>query len=156
MPESVLQYEVAAGERLLDAMAIALADGREASRGSVYLWGYVVEMILKAAYFRVLGWNPTVPVKLSAVAKTMGLKTVSARDGHDLSLLSRALMRERGLRGLETPGEIASDFDRRVARVSAAWSVDDRYDGSPTSSGLIGQMFEDASWFVAHRLVLAQ
>lgn len=156
MAETIDQYEVAAGERLLDALALAITDGREASRGSVYLFGYVIEMVLKAAFFRVHGAQPAHPVRLAAIGAAVGKKNLGAGDGHNLGLLRDALIAERSRAQLDLPAVVRGELDRRVDRARATWSVDMRYDGSPLPRGVMAAMFEDVSWMFAQRFVLAQ
>ena len=45
---SIAEFRLAAAQRAIDAEALMSAGRRT---GAVYLWGYYVEMILKAAYF---------------------------------------------------------------------------------------------------------
>lgn len=152
MAESVVQYEAAAGERLYDGMAIALTDGRETSRGSVYLFGYVIEMVLKAAYFRLVGWNPAQPVDLKIMARSLGKRSLGAGEAHDIDLLWRALHAERTTAGLAPH----VDGQAKSQRSGANWDIDQRYDSSACPSGVVAQMYEDAAWFYANRLALTQ
>ena len=156
MKESINQYEIAAGERLVDGLAIAVTDGQETSRGGAYLLGFVIEMVLKAAFFRVRGINPATPVNLSAIGGAVGKKKFGASDGHNLRLLRDALIAERLRKGLGIAPVLRTELDRRVDRAFAIWSVGLRYDGSPMPDGEVAVMFEDASWVFAQRFVLAR
>src|SRR5438132_12581385 len=51
-PESIREFRASAGQRYDDGLALAGTGNRTAA---IYLWGYVAEMILKAAYFSLLG-----------------------------------------------------------------------------------------------------
>lgn len=156
MAETVPQYEVAAGERLYDALELALSDGRSQSTGGVYFFGYVIEMVLKAAYFRVVDWPLTQPVQLKTLSRSVAKTKFNTGDGHNLVLLLQALLAERGARDLGLPPALASDLAIRTTRAAAAWSVDLRYDGSSLPTSVINQMYDDASWFFSHRLALTQ
>lgn len=156
MAESINQYEIAAVERLFNGLAVAVCDGRESSRGGAYLFGYVVEMTLKAAFFRVNGANPAAPVRFSSTAKAVNRSQLSASEAHDIRLLRDALLNERAKHGLLLDPLLTLELNSRTERVSRLWSVDMRYDGSPMPTTDIGQMFEDASWLVSQRLALTQ
>lgn len=155
MAESVNQYELAAEQRLFDAMAIALTDGREISRGSIYLYGYVVEMVLKASYFRVAGADPAEPVSFVSIARSLGKGRLSATEQHSLPLLHMALLIVRAHGGRVLPPSLADELSRRVERAAKAWSVGLRYDGRDVPTAEPAQMYEDAAWFFAHRALLA-
>jgi hypothetical protein len=136
MAESVVQYELAAVERLLDGMSIALTEGRGSSQGSVYLFGYVIEMVLKAAFFRVIGWNAAHPVQMARIAATLGAPMKPA-DRHDLAVLSRALLAARIAAGLATAPAVSGEMSARAARAAGAWRVDARYDGTALPRGVV-------------------
>ena len=58
-PETVLGFEAAAEEKYEDGFNLMAT----ASQGNgVYLMGYAAEMLLKSAYFRVVGLGHTVPI----------------------------------------------------------------------------------------------
>jgi hypothetical protein len=52
-PDSIAEFRAAARQRSLDAIAL---QGQGRRTAAVYLWGYVAEMILKAAFFEVSGF----------------------------------------------------------------------------------------------------
>src|SRR5438067_365326 len=54
--DSIREYRAAARQRFNDALAMA---GQGRRTGAIYLWGYTAEMILKAAYFSVIGLSET-------------------------------------------------------------------------------------------------
>jgi hypothetical protein len=58
-PDSIAGFRAAARQRSLDAIALQAAGRRTAA---VYLWGYVAEMILKAAFFEVSGFAEDQPI----------------------------------------------------------------------------------------------
>lgn len=156
MAESINQYEVAAGERLLDALAIAVAEGRSTSRGCAYLLGFVIEMVLKAAFFRVWGADHGQPVALGEIAQSIGRKRPRGGEGHDLKMLRDALVAQRRSRGLVLDAALTAELVDRIDRAAAIWSVDLRYDGRPLKVADIGTMFDDATWVYTQRLALAQ
>ncbi len=52
-PDSIREFRAAAAERYLDGASAAHAGRRTAA---IYLWGYVAEMTLRAAYFDAIGY----------------------------------------------------------------------------------------------------
>jgi hypothetical protein len=58
-PDSIREFRLAAQLRFDDAMALAAAGNRT---GAIYLWGYTVEMQLKAAYFSTIGIAEIAPI----------------------------------------------------------------------------------------------
>ena len=56
LDDSIREYRAAARQRFDDALAMALQWRRT---GAIYLWGYTAEMILKAAYFSLIGLPET-------------------------------------------------------------------------------------------------
>src|SRR5438105_4955713 len=55
-PDSIREYRTAARQRFDDALAM-VAQARRT--GAIYLWGYTSEMLLKAAYFSLIGLPET-------------------------------------------------------------------------------------------------
>src|SRR6202008_2021190 len=51
-PDSIREFRASARQRYEDGLALAGAGNRTAA---IYLWGYVAEMTLKAAYFSLFG-----------------------------------------------------------------------------------------------------
>src|SRR5438445_6100493 len=58
---SIQEFRAAAGMRYAEGRRSALAGDRLAA---IYFWGYVAEMLLKAAFFRLTGWLPAQPITL--------------------------------------------------------------------------------------------
>ena len=54
-PDSIREFQASARQRYNDGVAAA-ATGR--SLAAIYLWGYAAEMVLKAAYFSAMGFEP--------------------------------------------------------------------------------------------------
>jgi hypothetical protein len=51
-PESIAEFRASATARYEEALSLSTQGYRT---GAIYLWGYAAEMILKAAYFRLIG-----------------------------------------------------------------------------------------------------
>ncbi len=147
-------YELAAAERLVDAQV--LAGARSDTSGAVYLAGYVAEMVLKAAFFRVKG----TPVSANAgsqlallhrAASAAGWGSAKSRpDYHNLDMLSRALLFERSRAGRPLGHAHEVGLRRRVRDLSAIWKVDLRYSHRALQKSDVGTAFRCATWFLAN------
>jgi hypothetical protein len=62
-PESIREFRAAARQRFDDAVACAAAGRRT---GAIYLWGDSAELLLKAAYFSVIGLSETASITWSS------------------------------------------------------------------------------------------
>ena len=58
-PDSIAEFRLAAQQRFLDG---EIAGDRDRRTAAIYLWGYAVEMLLKAAYFEVDGFPERQPI----------------------------------------------------------------------------------------------
>ena len=58
-PDSIREFRSAGRQRFDDGLALA-AVGRRT--GAIYLWGYAAEMILKSAYFSVVGLDESAEI----------------------------------------------------------------------------------------------
>lgn len=65
-PDSIREFTAAARQRDRDARAAA-ETGR--TTAAVYLAGYAAEMLLKAAYFRLIGMGDSDPLTISDLAR---------------------------------------------------------------------------------------
>lgn len=151
-PETLQTLVLAAEERYFDAAEL-LARGR--TTGAVYLAGFVAEMLLKHAAFRLQGAGPSARVgalfgpTMKKWAKRL-LPTIDPEQKH--SLWFWALLVRRIRRDLGRP--FVSDFDsafvRRARRLHGNWSVDLRY--SEMSAGVLDakEAFEDMAWIKTH------
>jgi hypothetical protein len=61
-PDSIREFRAAARQRYSDGLALAAAGNRTAA---IYLWGYTAEMVLKAAYFSVVGISDDDPITMA-------------------------------------------------------------------------------------------
>jgi hypothetical protein len=98
-PDSILKFRAAAQQRSLDAIALEAAGRRT---GAIYLWGYVAEMILKAAFFDLSGFSGTQVITRSDLQAGLGTLPGIGRNPplHHLGLWAQALVSLRA----STPG----------------------------------------------------
>src|SRR4051794_34591043 len=97
--DSILEFRAAARQRSLDAIALQAAGRRT---GAIYLWGYVAEMILKAAFFDVSGFRETQSITKNDLRDGLGTLPGFGRNRplHHLGLWAEALVTLRAA----TPG----------------------------------------------------
>ena len=133
-PECIREFERAATERYADAGRLADGDRRT---GAIYLYGYVVEMLLKAAYFRLIGYGDADPIDFVAMRNAVGespasmassLGLTGTRNLHDISAWSALIVAFRASRLLLYPDpEFEATLTAHVAVVHDRWSETIRY-----------------------------
>ena len=155
-PETVQDLELASSDRLWEGLELLVA-GREA--GGIYLLGYVVEMVMKAACFLLDGARPADPVSARlGPARVLG-KThspaIERENYHSLVFWYHVLLCKRQLAGRPLPSAMVRQLGRRVARIHSMWMVNMRYypDGraGPDDSAA---MYNDVLWIYDRRLQL--
>jgi hypothetical protein len=103
-PESIGEFRASALQRFEDGMALA---GQGHRTGAIYLWGYSAEMLLKAAYFSVLGrpvpavltWAGDILPAINA-GRAMGIAWPYLGQGHNVRARAELLIAQRAA----TPG----------------------------------------------------
>lgn len=123
--DSVDLYRKAASQRFLDAATLA-NHGRRL--GAIYLFGYCVEMLLKAAFFRLQGTAAGQAIHLYEArtkAREWGLEPPT--DRHDLRWWNRLVIAAREAMGRPFSPREASSLTRRVDTVARNWHVVLRY-----------------------------
>ncbi|MEQ1566322.1 MAG: hypothetical protein ABMA64_11840 [Myxococcota bacterium] len=153
-PETIQDLEVAAAERLNEAKAL-VAEGQ--ATGGAYLAGYVAEMVLKMAAFRVNGHLPTTavyPLLAPALhrARIAYGPNIDYQSYHGVLFWALVLADDRNRLGLATP--IARHAVNRAQRINQIWSVNMRY-----RAGLVAQqdavlLLNDVGWMHSNRLRL--
>src|SRR5262249_46893628 len=132
---------------------------------AVYLAGYVAEMILKAAYFRLRGWSPTAPIRMAdlrnAVNHAVTVRGVTfappgrrCPDLHHLPGWRDLLIAERSHHG---PAYLPRFRRALVARVSALalnWSPELRYHSNRPHRAEVRVSLEAADWLRSQSVFL--
>jgi len=150
-PDSILEFQAAARQRSLDAITLHAAGRRTAA---VYLWGYVAEMTLKAAYFRVVGFGQT-----QAITRTdlrAGLNSLpgpaSNRPLHHLGLWAQALVAFRA----GTPGlgyadlTFGSTVTAKAQSLYGIWRETIRYHKNTAYVHELIRARDAAEWLLIH------
>ncbi len=152
-PDCIAGFRAAAMQRCADAVALA-SNGRRTA--AIYLWGYAVEMWLKAAYFtafRYRGDQPITATDLRAVielAPSVGVAW-AGRNLHHLPSWARMLIETRQEFGLEYPTRLFSaDLIRNTNRVYLIWRETLRYHPNVAYDHEVGAVRRCVDWFRDH------
>jgi len=152
--ESIRNFEHAAVERVADAAALRNTDRRLAA---LYLSGYAAEMILKAAYFRVVG-VPAMAVispqtRRLAMAQMQQLTPIQTWNQHHIAGWAELLVAVRANPPLNQPltQQLESEVLTRGHRVYGLWREVLRYHTNTPYQHEAESVYGDASWFLAHR-----
>jgi hypothetical protein len=142
---------LAAEQRYFDAAEL-LARGR--TTGAVYVAGFVAEMLLKHAAFRLRGAAPGAEVgPLFGPAMRWARKlipTIEPEGKHSLWFWAHFVRRTRRELGRSLAPELDDALLRRVRRLHANWSVDLRYCEATAGAAAAGEVFEDMAWIRKH------
>jgi hypothetical protein len=154
-PDSIAEFRAAARQRSLDAITLE-ADGRRA--GALYLWGYVAEMALKAAYFRALGFPDSRPITRSDLRGGLSILPNLAKNPplHHLGLWAQALVVLRaGTPGLAYPDPtFGSLVTAKAQAIYGIWRETLRYHKNLPYPREMIQVREAAEWLLVQSLDL--
>jgi hypothetical protein len=154
-PESIREFRASARWRFDEGMALAAAGYRT---GAMYLWGYSAEMILKAAYFTLLGrvetasltWGGDILPAINA-GRVMGIAWPVSGQGHNVRAWAELLV----ARHAATPGAAyPSDFGQKVQAygqsIGQLWSESLRYHKNVAYLYEMNQVREAAEWLLVN------
>ena len=142
------ELERAAEDRFWDGLILAASEeGREL--GSVYLLGYVAELLLKSAYYRVRGVPFDVDVRhelrgMDARARALGFAWQGNR--HNLESVAQLLVAERRIRGNPLGAGIEVKLLGRIRLVSDMWSESLRYRSEPVGRDELNDVYSVVEW----------
>jgi hypothetical protein len=120
--------------------------------GAIYLFGYTVEMRLKAAYFRTVGLVPTsilAPSRSLAETQIRSLLGIRGAVGHNLYGWAKLLETARATTPGATPlaSGLASEIYKHVQNVEACWTEVLRYRANKPYDNEVKAVRYGASWF---------
>lgn len=157
-PECIREFELAADERFRDATCLIGGDRRTAA---IYLFGYVVEMILKARYFRLIGLGDFDAISISTLrqhvgdspastARSLGLQ--GARNLHNLLAWVELIVAYRGDRGISyrDPG-FGDMLYSNVIAIHRLWSESLRYHRNIAYPHELGRARVACEWILGNR-----
>jgi hypothetical protein len=153
--DCIREFRSAARQRFDDAMTMA---GQGRRTGAVYLWGYVAEMVLKAAYFSLIGVPETQALSWQtdlrpAIHRGRGLGIAWPRhgEGHNVRAWAELLV---AVRALSPATAFAMPFalavQRRGQRIEQLWRETLRYRKNFAYPFEMRDVREAAEWFLVN------
>jgi hypothetical protein len=157
-PECIHEFRASAKARFDDALALAAAGRRS---GAIYMWGYCTEMLLKAAYFSVIGKSETDEIKLTDILGatnkgrgTFGINWPKQEGWHNLRAWSELLVAERSMSSVPYAQQLATEVRRQGRRIGDLWSVSLRYHKNVAYTHEVKRVWEAAEWFFVNSDIL--
>lgn len=149
---SIRRFRAAARMRYQEGLRLA---NNERLLGSVYLWGYVAEMLLKGAYFRLVGFgdNDVIQVADMYVARNRALNVFGVSwpgNLHDLSGWSALLIEEHDLLGRPLRADLRMNLNAHISRVNVNWREDLRYHPNRPSRREFERVLDAVTWLRTH------
>jgi hypothetical protein len=149
----------AAGERYWDGLTLALDDR---STGAIYVFGYVVEMLLKVAFFRIRmvpgPHNLWIPLTLGGASPFAMARSHASWYGrpslHNLEAWLRLLIAERNSAGPALDPIAAGEIETHVRVVDAHWRETLRYKSLTVSGAEINEVFKSVDWLYKNQVLL--
>jgi hypothetical protein len=161
LPDSVREFRASARLRYDDGLTAA-AGGR--GLAAVYLWGYSAEMLLKAAYFTVLGVGEGTSLQMAVhvnpaiqLGRGLGIAWPQGGQGHNVRAWAELLILERAT----NPGPAMAydaDFGKQVQangqRISQLWNETLRYRKNRPYTYEVTQVREAVEWLIVNSTFL--
>ena len=150
-PDSIAQFRVSARIRHEDASQLARS-GR--GLAAIYLWGYVAEMTLKAAYFAQAGYSDTWPIgkkefqNTASQAQSYGMSWSAGAGLHRIPQWAELLIQYRARSARPYSARLAADLLEHSSRIHARWQVDMRYKKNRPYAFEIRAVAVSAEWFL--------
>jgi hypothetical protein len=158
-PESVREFRQSARQRYNDGLALAGA-GADNRAAAIYVWGYASEMMLKAAYFSLLGLAEDDPITMGGHihpainrGRTAPLTIAwpAQGAGHNIRAWAELLV---GVRALVPATVYPPDFAAQVQgcgqRIWQLWRETLRYHKNRAYLYEVQQVREATTWLLAN------
>jgi hypothetical protein len=146
---TIREFRQAATLRYNEGRRLTIAGDRLAA---IYLWGYTAEMLLKAAYFRLMLYGPTTPITMVDLqaARTYALGLGLAFGNlHDLPGWRALLIEEHRIRGSPYKSSFARSITTRVGRIHQHWREHLRYRKNRPYLGEVNQTLQNVTWLLS-------
>lgn len=147
--ETVRRFRAAAALRYREACCLA-ANGERL--GALYLTGYAAEMVLKAAYFRLIGKGLDDPIepndrdRAGTTAARLGI--LRQRNFHDLRWWVDLLIQSKGLTNRPFPSGFARRLASQVQSIDQNWNETLRYRTNRPREGELYGALNAAQWLL--------
>ncbi len=151
------EMEEAAKERFADGLCLALSEDQRRT-GAIYLWGYVAEMVLKVAYYRVRGLGPAdeTSAELRGMrdrARFLGSPWTGGHSRHRAQDLAYLLVCERRARRRALDPYLAQELQGHAQTIAAHWSENLRYRNVDAASNELEEFFNSVDWLLTNRVL---
>lgn len=143
------EIESAAEQRFWDGLALVTSGGR-GETGAVYLFGYVVEMLLKTAYFRVRGVARHADTSTERRHARRLAAGYGRRNDHDLNYWVFVLERMRDVSGRPLDPAVSGAIRFRVGIVADHWNESLRYRDAQPTEDEIHDVLRNVEWIREH------
>lgn len=146
---SIREFRAAAGQRYHEARRLVF--GGDERHRLVATSGYALEMLLKAAYFRLRGRSDADPIAIGDLhgAKSYAQSTLGMiwpGNLHDVSAWAQLLIEERRFQHQPYPALFARRLNSRVRRVHANWRETLRYRSNRPYVGEVDAVLQCVRW----------
>jgi hypothetical protein len=149
--DSINQFRMAAYIRNQDAQQLNVAAHHAAA---VYLWGYVAEMTLKAAWFQLIGFRPDQPITVRDMHSARGLAGQYGISWpgnlHALDAWARLLVEHRIRLGSGYSPRFCNEVLVHSRRVYARWRETLRYKKNRAYPAEARTVAQSAQWLLYH------
>ena len=152
--DTIGSFRRAVRQRYADGLLVFQSGERDRRTAAVYLWGYAVEMTIKAGVFRAKGHSD---IQLLAV-QWKGVNQLAAQAGvpglvndlHAVGEWAGLLVAGRAVWPTTSPLPlaVATDLRQRADEVAAMWHPRMRYHGNVAYRHELVRMRDHATWFV--------
>jgi len=159
--DSIREFRASAQQRFDDGLTAAVG-GR--GLAAIYLWGYCAEMLLKAAYFSVLGLGEGTSLRMAdhiapaiLMGRQLGIAWPKSGQGHNVRAWAELLILERAThpdRELEYPADFGDRVQANGQRIGQLWNETLRYHKNKPYSHEVAQVREAVEWIVVHSALL--
>jgi hypothetical protein len=147
--ETTRRFRAAATLRYREACCLATNEER---LGALYLTGYAAEMVLKAAYFRLIGKGPDDPIasidrdRARNTGKRLGIPP--ARNFHDLRWWLDLLIQSKGISTRPFVPKFAHELASRIQYIDQNWNESLRYRTNRPRENEMQGALDAAKWLL--------
>jgi len=153
-PDSIAEFRSASHQRYNDGLSLAIQGRRT---GAIYLWGYAIEMTLKAAYFSFIGKGVRDPITWSGdllpairTARQQGVLWSRQRAGHNLLAWSEWLIVTRINYSMGYAADFQSEVYYQAQQAYQLWNETLRYHKNIAYLFEVQRMQESTEWFLVN------
>ena len=159
-PDSIREFRGAARRRFDDGLSLAASGRRTAA---IYLWGYAAEMMLKAAYFAVVGlaatdvitWPGNIQPAINRGRTVLGIAWPRAGQGHNVRAWAELLVAERALSATTAYAPaLARGVQACGQRIGPLWNETLRYHKNFAYLYEVARVREAVEWLLVHSAAL--